>query len=123
MPMCVLVVPPWIPLDMVNLALMPILPLDVVVWASMPGGSGFDAKGNAIANQFPYDDCLLTMDELVFKLGLPSLMPLESCRHIYLFYGKLWCPKVKFEVELKVPLAGRPLSKKALEMTYTILSK
>ncbi len=52
--------------------------------APRSGGSGFDAKGDAIVNQFLYDDRLLTMDELVSELGLPSAMPSESRRRMYL---------------------------------------
>jgi hypothetical protein len=79
-------------------------------------------EGSAIVNRFPYDDCLLAMDEVVSELELPSTMPLESCRCRYLFYGKVWSPKAKFQIDFKVPNAV-PLSKKAVERTTTILSK
>ncbi len=64
----------------------------------------------------------LTMDEVVSELELPSTMPSESGPRRYLFYGKVWSPKAKFQVDFKVPQAV-PLSKKALETTTTILSK
>jgi hypothetical protein len=35
-------------------------------------------EGDAIVNRFPYDDRLLTMDEVVSKLASPSIMPPES---------------------------------------------
>jgi hypothetical protein len=87
-----------------------------------PSGETEQMEGNAIMNRFPYGDCLLTIHELVSELGLPSTMPSESCRRIYLFYGKVWSPKAKFHVDFKVPQAV-PLSKKAAEMTTAILSK
>jgi hypothetical protein len=67
-------------------------------------------------------DCLLTMNEVISELGWPSIMPSESRRCIYLFHGKMWSPKAKFDVDVKVP-QPIPLSKKALETTTTILSK
>jgi hypothetical protein len=64
----------------------------------------------------------LTMDEVVSELELLSTMPSESRPRRYLFYGKVWSPKAKFQVDFNVPQAV-PLSKKAGEMTTTILSK
>jgi hypothetical protein len=64
----------------------------------------------------------LTMDEVVSELELPSTMPSESGPRRYLFYGKVWSPKAKFQVDFKV-LQAVPLSKKAGEMTTAILSK
>ena len=76
----------------------------------------------AIVTRLPYGDRLLTMDELVSELDLPSTMPSESRRRRYLFYEKVWSPKAQFQVDFKVPQAV-PLSKKAGEITKTILSK
>jgi hypothetical protein len=87
-----------------------------------PSGETEQMEGSAIVNRFPYDDYLLTMDEVVSELELPSTMPLESRWRIYLFYGKVWSPKAKFQVDFKVPQVV-PLSEKAVEMTTTILSK
>jgi hypothetical protein len=86
-----------------------------------PSGETEELEGNAITNRLPYGDRLLTMDEVVSELGLPSTMPSDSRRRRY-FFGKVWSPKAKFDVNFKVPQAV-PLSKKAGEMTKTILSK
>jgi hypothetical protein len=60
-------------------------------------------EGDAIGNRFLYGDHLLTMDEVVSELGLPSIMPSESRRRRYLLYGKVWSPKAKFDGDFKVP--------------------
>jgi hypothetical protein len=65
---------------------------------------------------------MLTMEELVDELGLPSVMPTESRMRQYRFYGKVWSPKVKFDVEFTLP-PPFPLSKIALETSSHILSK
>jgi hypothetical protein len=87
-----------------------------------PSSEREQLERSAIVNRFPYDDRLLTMDEVVSEVELPTTMPTEACRRRYLFYGKVWSPKAKFQVDFKVPQAV-PLSKKALETTTTILSK
>jgi hypothetical protein len=87
-----------------------------------PNGETEEVDGDAILNRFPFGDRLLTMDELVAELGLPSVMPTESRMRKYRFYGKVWSPKVKFDVEFTFP-PSIPLSKKALETTKIILSK
>jgi hypothetical protein len=51
-----------------------------------PSGETEEVEGNAIMNRFPYGDRLLTMDEVVSELGLPSTMPLDSRRRRYLFF-------------------------------------
>jgi hypothetical protein len=87
-----------------------------------PSGKTEQIEGDAIVNRFPYGNRRFTTDEVVSELGLLSTMPSESCRRRFLFYGKVWSPKAKFDADFKVPQAA-PLSKKALEMTTTILSK
>ncbi len=87
-----------------------------------PSGETERMEEKAIVTRLPYGDRLLTMDELVSELDLPSTMPSESRRHRYLFYEKVWSPKAQFQVDFKVPQAV-PLSKKAGEITKTILSK
>jgi hypothetical protein len=86
------------------------------------GGEMEEVEGDAIVNRFPYGDSLLTMEELVSELGLPSVMPTESRMRKYRFYGKVWWPKVKFDVDFTMP-PSKPLSKNALETTKTMLSK
>ena len=87
-----------------------------------PSGKKEEIEGDAIMNRFPYGDRLLTMNEVVSELDLPSTMPSESRWRRYKFYGKVWSPKAKVDVEFNIP-QDVPLSKKALEMTTTILSK
>jgi hypothetical protein len=87
-----------------------------------PSGETEEVEGDAIVNRFPYGDDLLTMEEFVSELGLPVVMPSESKMRKYQFYGKVWCPKVKFDVEFSLPKAAL-LSNEALETTKTILSK
>jgi hypothetical protein len=87
-----------------------------------PSGETEEVDGDAILNRFPFGDRLLTMEELVDKLGLPSVMPTESRMRKYQFYGKVWSPKVKFDVEFTFP-PSIPLSKEALETSKIILAK
>jgi hypothetical protein len=87
-----------------------------------PSSDREQVEGKAIVYRFPYSDCLLTMEEVICELGLSSTMPLESPWCIYLFYGKVWSPKMKFQVDSKV-LQDAPLSKKTAEMTTMTLSK
>jgi hypothetical protein len=87
-----------------------------------PDGQTEEVEGDAIVNRFPYGDRLVTMEELVAELGLPTIMPSESRRRQYEFYGKVWYPKVKFDVEFHFSPVGK-LSKQALETTATLLSK
>jgi hypothetical protein len=86
------------------------------------GGQMEEVEGDAIVNRSPYGDSLLTMEDLVSKLGLPSVMTTKSRMRKYRFYGKVWSPKVKFDVEFTVP-PTKPLLKKALGTTKTILWK
>jgi hypothetical protein len=72
--------------------------------AISPSSKTEQTEGDAIVNWFPYGDGLLTMDEVVSELGLPSFVPSETHRCRYLFYGKVWCPKAKCDVDFKVPL-------------------
>jgi hypothetical protein len=59
---------------------------------------------------------------LVSELGMPNVMPTESGMRKYCFHGKVWSPKVKFDVEFTFPLP-MPLSREALATTKIILSK
>jgi hypothetical protein len=93
-----------------------------VILVLSPSGETEELEGNAIMNRFPHGDRLLTMDEVVSELGLPSTMPSDSRRRRYPFLGKVWSPKAKFHVNFKVRQVV-PLPKKAGKMTKTILSK
>jgi hypothetical protein len=81
-----------------------------------------EVEGDSILNRFPFDDRLMTMEELVAELGLPSVMPTESRMRKYRFYAKVWSPKVKFDLEFTLP-PPVPLSNMALETTNIFLSK
>jgi hypothetical protein len=87
-----------------------------------PDGETEAVNGDSILNRFPFGDCLLTMEEFVAELGLPAVMPTESQMRKYLFYGKVWRPKVKFDLEFTIspPVT---LSKMALETSKIIFSK
>jgi hypothetical protein len=87
-----------------------------------PNGKMEEVDGDVILNWFPFGDHLLTMEELVAELGLPSVMPAESRMQNYQLYGKVWRSKVKFDVEFTFP-PSVPLSKKALGTSKIILSK
>ena len=87
-----------------------------------PSGESEEVDGESILNRFPFGDCLLTMQELVLELGLPSVMPSESRMRKYRFYEKVWSPKVQFGVEFTFP-SSIPLSKQAEGTTKSILSK
>ena len=87
-----------------------------------PNGETEEVEGDSILNRFPFNDRLMTMEELVAELGLPSVMPTESRMRKYRFYAKVWSPKVKFDLEFTVPPPVL-LSKMALETTNICLSK
>ena len=87
-----------------------------------PNGEIEEAEGDAIINRFPYGDELLTMEEIVSAIGFTSVMPSQKRRSNFIFYGKVWHPTVKFEVDFHVP-TNTPLSKEAMETTNATLSK
>ena len=79
-------------------------------------------EGDAIIKRFPHGDRLLTMDDFVSELGLPSNMPSETRRRRYQFSRQVWFPKVKFAVDFNLPPPG-PISQKELETTKPIVTK
>jgi hypothetical protein len=85
-------------------------------------GSMEEVEGNAIIHRFPFHDQLLTMAELISELELKGMMPSESRIRKYRIPRNLWYPKVKFEVDFKVPVV-RPLSTKGIETTNRILNR
>jgi hypothetical protein len=93
-----------------------------VVLVLSPDGETEEVDGDLILNRFPFGDRMLTMEELVSELGMPNVMPTESGMQKYCFQGKVWSPKVKFDVEFTFPLP-MPLSREALATTKIILSK
>jgi hypothetical protein len=53
-----------------------------------PSGEKEELEEHAIMNRFPYGDRLLTMDEVVSELGLPSTIPSDCRQRRYLFLEK-----------------------------------
>jgi hypothetical protein len=73
-----------------------------------------EVEGDAIINRFLYCNQLLTMAELISELQLNSTIPTESRRRKYRIPRKVWCRKVKFDVEFNIPVVG-PLLTKGME--------
>jgi hypothetical protein len=93
------------------------------IFVISPNGNTEEVEGVAIANWFPFGDLLLTMEELVIKLGLVRTMPTRSIRRRYQLSSKVWCLKANVKVNFYLPPADQLSNEIALQTTQTILTK
>jgi hypothetical protein len=62
------------------------------------------------------------MAEMVEALGLPKILPSQSRTSRFQFFGPIWFPKVKFEVEYELVRAP-PLSGEALKLSEDVFDR
>lgn len=78
--------------------------------------------GKAVINRFPYADSLLTMEDLVVELGLPTTLPSEQRMSTYVFYDPIVHPRIRFNVDFPIPPLP-PLSTEAICHTQAVLGR